>query len=405
MGPHERHKPRHAKVAMQKATMTPERILGRFLLKGGPLEEKYMKRAIELAQKGVGWVSPNPLVGAVLVKEGRVIGEGYHHRHGDLHAEREALKDCRERGEDPRGATIYVTLEPCCHTGSQPPCTEALMEAGIARLVCGSDDPNPKVAGKGFRILEEAGVEVHRGFLKEDCDGLNEIFFHYIQSGRPYVALKYAMTLDGKIASRTGDSRGISSMEANRWVHGLRHRYRGILVGMGTVMVDDPLLTCRLEGGRNPVRVILDSDLRIPMESRLVKTAQEVPTILACLERAPSDKKEALVKAGARVLTFPDEEGRIPLADLLDRLGKEGIDSLLVEGGSEVHASFLDKPALVQKVYTIVTPKLLGGREAKTPVGGLGLEKIAQALPLEFHELQRMGPDLVIESRLSCSPE
>lgn len=221
----------------------------------------YMRLALELAERGRGWTNPNPMVGAVIVKDGRVIGEGYHHRCGALHAEREAFAACRE---SPAGATLYVTLEPCCHHGRQPPCTEAILEAGISRVVVGSGDPNPLVAGKGLDILRAHGAEVETGVLQPECDALNAVFFHYIRTRQPYVVMKYAMTLDGKIATRTGASRWITGEKARERVHQDRRRYAAIMAGVGTVLADDPLLTCRMEGGRNPVRVICDTHLRTP---------------------------------------------------------------------------------------------------------------------------------------------
>ena len=239
-------------------------------------DSSYMALAVELAERGVGWVSPNPLVGAVLVKDGCVIGRGWHERCGGLHAERAALADCRE---DPAGAVLYVTLEPCCHTGRQPPCTEAILAAGIRRVVVGSMDPNPLVAGKGVELLRTHGVEVETGVLREQCDALNPVFFHYIRTKRPYVVMKYAMTLDGKIAAYTGASRWITREAARRHVHEMRHRYRGILAGVGTVLSDDPLLTCRIPGGRDPVRIICDTSLRTPLDSRIVRTADKAETL------------------------------------------------------------------------------------------------------------------------------
>ena len=229
-------------------------------------DEKYMRRALELAQRGRGWVSPNPVVGAVIVRDdGTVIGEGWHEKYGDLHAERNALKHCME---PPAGATMYVTLEPCCHHGRQPPCTDAILEAGIRRVVVGSGDPNPMVAGKGIRILREHGVEVTEGVLRDACNAVNEIFFHFIQTNTPYVVMKYAMTLDGKIAAWTGESKWITGEEARAHVHALRGRLFGIMCGVGTVLADDPLLTCRLPGTRDPVRIICDTHLRTPLTSR-----------------------------------------------------------------------------------------------------------------------------------------
>ena len=239
----------------------------------------YMRRAIELAKKGEGWCHPNPLVGAVIVKEGRIIGEGYHERYGDLHAERNAIKNL---SESPEGAEIFVTLEPCCHQGKQPPCTEAIVSSGIKKVFIGSRDPNPLVSGKGTAYLREHGVEVIEDFLREECDELNPVFFHYITTKRPYVTMKYAMTMDGKIATKTGRSKWITGEPAREEVQRMRHAAMGIMAGIGTVLADDPLLNCRIEGGRSPVRIICDSRLRIPMDSQIVKTAKEYRTIAVC---------------------------------------------------------------------------------------------------------------------------
>ena len=241
-------------------------------------DQEYMAQALSLAQKGAGWTSPNPMVGAVIVKDGQVIGQGYHAKCGDLHAERAALAACTQ---DPAGATMYVTLEPCCHQGRQPPCTEAILEAGIARVVVGSGDPNPKVAGKGLAILRAHGVQVTEHVLEAQCRALNEVFFHYIQTGKPYVVLKYAMTLDGKMAAYTGASQWITGEEARRHVHTQRNRFRSILVGVDTVLADDPQLTCRIPGGRNPLRIVCDTHLRTPLTAQVVATARQVPTCLA----------------------------------------------------------------------------------------------------------------------------
>lgn len=355
--------------------------------------EKFMSLALVLAEEGIGRVSPNPLVGAVIVKDGRVIGKGAHLNYGGLHAERAALQAC---SEDPKGAVLFVNLEPCCHYGKQPPCTEAIIEAGISTVVVGSPDPNPKVAGRGIDLLRKAGIEVITGCLTEQSDLLNRIFLHYIQKKMPYLVMKYAMTRDGKIASRTGDSRGISGPEANRFVHGLRHRYRGIMVGIGTVLADDPLLTCRIEGGRDPVRIICDSRLRIPLNSRLVRTADRVETIVATLDR-DAEKTAALEKAGIRLIYPKEKDGRIDPVDLLLLLAEEKIDSILLEGGAELSASFL-KEGLVQKVYTLIAPKILGGREALSPVGGRGLDRIDEAPAVKNLSLQILGEDILIES-------
>ena len=236
-----------------------------------------MKIAIEEAKKGMGYTSPNPMVGAVVVKDGKIISKDYHHKCGEFHAERNALLKC----DDASGADLYVTLEPCCHQGKTPPCTDIIIEKGIKRVFMGSSDPNPLVAGKGKEILEKNGIEVISGVMKEECDSLNEVFFHYITTKTPYVVMKYAMTADGKIATVTGASKWITGEEARNSVHYDRHRYSGIMAGIGTVLADDPMLNCRIPGGKDPVRIICDSSLRTPLESNIVKTAAEIPTIIA----------------------------------------------------------------------------------------------------------------------------
>jgi diaminohydroxyphosphoribosylaminopyrimidine deaminase/5-amino-6-(5-phosphoribosylamino)uracil reductase len=360
-------------------------------------DQDYMALALELAKKGVGWTSPNPMVGAVIVKDGRVIGQGYHTRCGELHAEREALAACTE---DPVGSTIYVTLEPCCHHGRQPPCTEAILQAGITRVVVGSGDPNPMVAGKGLGILRDAGVEVTEHVLEDECRKLNDVFFHYIQTKQPFVVLKYAMTLDGKLAAYTGASQWITGEEARRHVHTQRNRFRSILVGVGTVLADDPQLTCRIEGGRNPLRVICDTHLRTPLTAKVVQTANEVPTLLAtCCQEA--EKITPYLAQGCRVVTLPkDEDGHVSLTALLDHLGQnEEVDSVLLEGGSQLHWAAV-KAGVVNKVQVYVAPKILGGQTAPSPVGGQGFPHPDQALLLKDPVLTRLGEDLLIESEV-----
>lgn len=364
--------------------------------------ENYMRRAIELARNGEGWTNPNPLVGAVIVKDGLVIGEGWHHKYGELHAEREALKDCRERGNDPAGADIFVTLEPCCHFGKQPPCTQALVEAGIKRVFVGSRDPNPLVHGKGNAFLRENGIEVTEDFLREECDALNPIFFYYITTKRPYVALKYAMTADGKIATKTGASKWITGEAARAYVHELRSRYAAILCGIGTVLADDPMLNCRMEGGHNPLRIICDSHLRIPLDCKIVQSAKEIPTIVACLEGAltgegASQKVAALKSAGVEVLPLPaGPEGNLDLAALIRTLGERKIDSLLIEGGAEINFSVLST-GLVNRIYTFIAPKLFGGSAAKGPVAGAGIEGVEEAFTFKTAKIRHFGDDILIE--------
>ena len=357
-------------------------------------DSEYMALAISLAERGRGWTSPNPVVGAVLVKEGRIIGQGWHKKRGGLHAEREALACCTE---SPAGATLYVTLEPCCHQGRQPPCTGAILQAGIARVVVGSMDPNPLVAGKGVEILRACGVAVETGVLQAECDRLNPAFFHYITTGRPYVTMKYAMTLDGKTATHAGLSRWITGEEARQRVHRDRHANAAILAGVGTVLADDPLLTCRMEGGKNPLRVVCDTRLRTPLDSQLVRTAKEVPTILAA---GPGDAERAAPyeAAGCQVWTLPLREGHVDLLALMDRLGQAEVDSLLLEGGGTLSWSMLEA-GLVQRVQAYVAPKLFGGR-AKSPVEGLGVEAPDQAIRLRNLTATQIGADFLLEGEV-----
>ena len=355
----------------------------------------YMRRALELAENGTGRVSPNPLVGAVIVKDGRVIGEGWHDRYGGLHAERDALKKCREAGNDPEGAVMYVTLEPCCHEGRQPPCTDALIEAGIARVVVGAGDPNPKVAGKGIRILKEHGIRVDEHVLEEECTLLNDVFFHYIRTRQPLVVLKYAMTLDGKIAAYTGVSRWVTGEEARRHVHGLRNRYSAIMAGVNTVLNDDPLLTCRIEGGRDPLRIICDTALRTPATAQVVRTAGRVPTLFATCS-SDEQRIAALTEAGCRVMQVGRKDGHVDLAELFTRLGAEGIDSVLLEGGASLAWSAV-KAGAVHKVKAYIAPRILGGETARTPVGGRGFPAPDRGLQLEDLRVTRLGPDILIE--------
>lgn len=373
-------------------------------------EEQFMKRAIELAKQGAGWTAPNPLVGAVVVKNGRVIGEGYHRKYGELHAERNALAACTE---DPAGATLYVTLEPCCHYGKTPPCTEIIIEKKIAKVVIGSRDPNPKVAGKGARILREHGIEVVEDYMREACDALNPVFFHYITTKTPYVVLKFAMTLDGKIATRTGASKWITGEAARNHVHQLRGRYAGILAGIGTVLADDPMLNCRIDGAHQPLRIILDSHLRIPMGSRLVRSAKEYPLLIVCNESIREREEGAsriqkLEEAGAKVWTLPEKNGHPDLNVLMQRLGEEKIDSVLIEGGGTVNEAAL-KAHIVHHVYAYIAPKIFGGEDAKTPVEGSGIRLPQECAKLRLAKITVLLNDMLleydVEGDTECSPE
>lgn len=359
----------------------------------------YMKLALQLAEKGTGRTSPNPMVGAVIVKDGRMIGEGYHEKYGEPHAERNALAACTE---SPQGATMYVTLEPCCHYGKQPPCVDAILASGMKRVVVGSKDPNPLVAGKGMQILREHGIEVTENILKQECDQLNEVFFHYIQSKCPFVVMKYAMTLDGKIAAYTGLSKWITAEEARQHVQMQRNRYRAIMVGVGTVLADDPKLTCRMQGGRDPIRIICDSNLRTPITSYVVATARQVPTILAtcCKDTAQYVPYE---NAGCHILGLPQKNGHVDLKAAMQRLGQEGIDSILLEGGGTLNWAALES-GIVQKVQAYIAPKLFGGQSAKTPVEGIGFPSPYEAVHLQDTTVVQLGVDFLIEGRLAANP-
>ena len=355
-------------------------------------DQDYMRRAIELARRGVGWTSPNPMVGAVIVKEGRIIGEGWHKKCGGLHAERNAFASLTEPA---RGADLYVTLEPCCHHGRTPPCTDAILEHGIGRVVIGSRDPNPLVSGKGAALLRQNGVVVEEDFLREECDALNPVFFHYITTNLPYVVMKFAMTLDGKIATRTGASQWITGETARQHVHRLRGRYSAILAGIGTVLADDPMLNCRIDGGHQPVRIVADSRLRLPLDSQLVQTAGEYRTILACAEEK-AEKEAALRGRGVEVLHIPGPDGRMDLHALMEYLGKEQIDSVLIEGGGQLHEAAL-RAGIVNHVCAYIAPKLFGGVGAKTPVEGLGVSFPNESVQLDNLQMTRLGDDLLLE--------
>lgn len=354
-------------------------------------DEELMRHAVALARNGAGWTNPNPLVGAVVVKDGRIIGEGWHERYGQQHAERNALDRCEQ---NPAGATMYVTLEPCCHQGKQPPCTEALVNAGISRVVVGSRDPNPLVSGKGNAVLREAGIVVTEDVLRNDCDALNPIFFHYIQKKRPYVVAKWAMTLDGKIATAAGDARWVSNERSRADVHALRHRLAAIMVGIGTVLADDPLLSARRAIASNqPLRVIVDSKLRIPSDCRLVNTANEALLLVATALDGSCEKAKCLAAKGIQVVSLPDAAGRVDLAALMSYLAQNGIDSVLVEGGGGLHESLFSMN-LVNEAVVYVAPKVVGGAQAKTPVEGKGKASMSDAFMLGAPIVQRMADDV-----------
>lgn len=358
--------------------------------------EYYMREALKLAEKGMGFVNPNPMVGAVIVKNGEIIGKGFHPKCGELHAERFAFADCDSKGIDCTGADMYVTLEPCCHYGKTPPCTEAVIDHKIGRVFIGSADPNPLVSGKGAKILRENGIEVFEGILKDECDELNEIFFHYITEKTPFVTMKYAMTADGKIACHTGLSKWVTGEAARMQVQRDRLRHSAIMVGVGTVITDNPMLNCRIEGGRDPLRVVCDTNLRTPMNSNIVRKAKEIPTAIAFCSGDP----EPYESCGCQMIKVPEKDGHTDLAKLMKILDSEfNIDSILLEGGGELNWSAL-KAGIVNKVQAYIAPKIFGGSGAKSPVGGVGADSPDLAFMLEDMKIRQIGGDILIESRV-----
>ena len=368
-------------------------------------DEKWMKRALRLAEAGRGRTSPNPVVGAVLVKRGEVVGEGYHAKIGEAHAEIVAL---RRAGEKARGAVLYLNLEPCTHYGKTPPCVPQVIKAGLKRAVIGMEDPNPLVNGKGIELLRKSGLDVKLGVLGKECQRLNEAFCKYIVKREPFVVLKVAATLDGKIATRNGDSKWISGEAARRFVHRLRDQVDGVLVGIGTVLKDDPLLTARMKEGREPYRIVLDSRLKIPEEAKVFEHSPS-EVILATTGAAPQGKIERLEKKGVRVLIADSKKGRVDLKSCLSKLGEIGMMNLLVEGGSQVNGSFLDE-GLIDKFLLFLSPKLIGDPQALGIFGGRGVSNLRETVALKDIRARKIGEDIFVEGYLewgmrSCSPE
>lgn len=357
-------------------------------------DEVFMQRALELALKAQGRTSPNPIVGAVVVKDGNIIGEGYHQRAGTPHAEVHALAAA---GETARGATMYVTLEPCSHYGKTPPCARAVAEAGLKRVVVAVLDPNPLVQGRGLEILNQAGIKTTVGVMEAQARRINEFFFKYITTGRPFVTLKMAMTLDGKVATATGDSKWISNEASRRYVHELRNTYDAVMVGIGTVLKDDPRLNTRLEGTdtRDPIRVIIDSGLDIPLDSQIVQSAPKQPTIVFCGSDSSAVKAGRLEKQGIKIMPLESQSDQIPLHTVFDLLGKMNICSVLVEGGGTINGSIIDHH-LADKVHWFIAPKIAGGSSAPSPVGGKGVEQMSAACQIADVDLKMFGDDVLI---------
>jgi diaminohydroxyphosphoribosylaminopyrimidine deaminase / 5-amino-6-(5-phosphoribosylamino)uracil reductase len=359
---------------------------------------QHMKLALRLAARGAGWVSPNPMVGAVVVKNGQVVGRGYHRLAGLPHAEVEALQAA---GEAASGADLYVTLEPCNHQGKTPPCTRAILAAGVRRVVIATSDPNPQVAGGGAEYLAAQGVDVAVGVLEAEARRLNDAWFHWVITGQPWVMAKAACSLDGRIATAGGESQWLTGETARAFGHRLRHRVDAILVGIETVLADDPQLTARLPrgAGRDPLRVVLDSYLRFPHKSRLARVQSAAPTLVACTEKAPSDTIQVLRDQGVQVEVLPTEAGRVALPALLQLLGQRQVQSLLVEGGAEVLGAFFDQH-LVHQFNFFYAPKILGGRKAPGMVGGHGILHLGEAHIARNLAIRRLGVDLLVSGYL-----
>ncbi len=364
------------------------------------MHEKFMRRALVLARKGMGKTSPNPAVGCVIVRNGEIVGEGWHRKAGTPHAEVHALAMA---GKKAVGADVYVTLEPCSHHGRTPPCAEALIGANVGRVFAGMVDPNPKVSGGGVRMLEKAGIQVTVGVLERECRTLNEAFVKYVTTGLPFVILKSAMTLDGKIATTTGDSKWITNEKSRRHVHKLRSQVDAVLVGVGTVEADDPQLTARIPKGRDPLRVVVDSSLRFPRQARMLRSPSPAGTVIATVSREPAATRE-LESLGAEILRCRGRAGRVDLGDLFAQLGARGVQSLLLEGGGVLAGEAL-RQGLIDKFLLFFAPKLVGG-EGLAPFIGPGVGRMAEAFRLQDISVTRFDDDILVEGypERACSP-
>lgn len=359
-------------------------------------DEKYMRLAMQLAGNAIGRTSPNPLVGAVIVKDNRVVGCGWHRKAGTPHAEVHALN---QAGELAQGADVYVTLEPCAHYGKTPPCAKALVEAKVKNVYGGLLDVNPKVAGKGFKILEDAGIHVEYGFLQDELRKQNEVFFKWIEHKKPFVVLKAAMTLDGKIATATGQSKWITNETSRAYGYKLRDIYDGIMVGINTVIEDNPMLTARVDGGKNPIRIVVDSSLKIDINANVVQD-KSAKIIIATTDKADKDKILKLQAQDVDVIVVDkDKNDKVDIEKLLDILGQQNICSILVEGGATLSGSFVAKK-LVDKVDFFIAPKIVGGKEAKTPVAGTGILNLQEALALKDIQIEKLEEDILIIGRV-----
>ncbi|MET3318634.1 bifunctional diaminohydroxyphosphoribosylaminopyrimidine deaminase/5-amino-6-(5-phosphoribosylamino)uracil reductase RibD [Peribacillus butanolivorans] len=356
-------------------------------------DQYYMKLALDLAASAKGKTNPNPVVGAVIVKDGVIAGTGIHRKAGEPHAEVHAFKMA---GDYAKNATLYVTLEPCSHYGKTPPCANLVKESGVRRVVVATQDPNPEVAGRGISILRDAGIEVEVGVLEKEAQRLNERFIHNMITNRPFVISKYAMTLDGKLATHTGHSKWITGEESRHSVHLLRDEVDAILIGIGTVLADNPSLTTRLPegGGKNPIRIILDSELRVPLDANVVQVS-DAKTVIVTQENASVDKIAALSEKGIEFIIVPKTDAGLDLRILMEELYKKGITDVLLEGGSEVNASFL-RAGLIDKYLIYVAPKLLGGRNSLTPFSGINVDTMDEAMDVSISSVDMSGEDICI---------
>ena len=357
-----------------------------------------MERALELAKKGIGKVNPNPLVGAVIVKNGEIIGEGYHQCYGEAHAERNAVKNAVIPVE---GSTIYVTLEPCAHYGKTPPCVDLIIEKKFKKVVIGMLDPNEKVAGKSIEKLKKHGIDVVVGVKEEECKKMNEIFIKYITSKIPFVILKSGMSLDGKIATYSGESKWITSKESREDSQNLRNRLNSIMVGVNTVIADDPELTCRVNNEKNLIRIVVDTNLRIPLDSKVVNNNDKL-TIVATTLNSNENKKQTLRDLGVKVIEVSEKNNKVNLKELVNKLGQEGIDSILIEGGGTLNFSALEEN-IVDKVIFYIAPKILGGENSKSCIAGIGFSELDNAVNLKDISYRKIGEDLVVEGYIRHS--
>jgi len=359
---------------------------------------RFMQLALEQARLGLGMVNPNPLVGAVIVKNDKVIGTGYHAFFGGPHAEVNAVNNASQSVD---GATIYVTLEPCSHHGKTPPCTDLLIKSRFKRVVVAAIDPNPLVSGKGIALLQHAGIDVTTGILEAEALEMNRVFNKFITKGQPYVIMKSAMSLDGKTATPQGDSKWISCEQSRKYVHNLRNELKGIMVGINTILTDDPELTCRLEDctGRNPIRIIVDSKGSIPLTSKVLGNPDDNPVILATTALCPPEIKNTLTENGHQVLTISEKNGKVNLNELIEKLYKMGIDGILLEGGGTLNEAAM-KAGIVDEIQFFIAPLILGGKDAFSPISGLGFNTVAQGIKLQKMNVQTIGSDLLITAKV-----